>query len=314
MMNKTPFEALDLNLIKIFFVIYEELNTHRAAERLNMSQPNVSRSLQKLRDAFQDPIFVKTRHGLTPTDKAHYLAQHLPSTWQELSDIINHVDEFDLSQLSGKIHATFHPALVGMLSDKLFLKLHEVAPKLQLIVSVWGNETEADLITGKQDFAVTMLPHGMSKEMSIKPLPSLVAKVYLSKSHPLAQSTITEQSLVQYPLAILHVPGWNEHMTNIEKILAKKGLVPDIVYRSPHPSSVLSVVSQTELIHPMGASYHGLYNDSVIRKIPLLDGEPILFENHFCHHYRHRNKPLYQWLFETINEFMLDEKSSEKRE
>ncbi|WP_299568863.1 LysR family transcriptional regulator [uncultured Shewanella sp.] len=67
-MNKTPFEALDLNLINVFFILYEELNTHKAAERLHISQPAVSRALQKLRDAFNDPIFVKTRHGLTATD------------------------------------------------------------------------------------------------------------------------------------------------------------------------------------------------------------------------------------------------------
>ncbi|MCL1044463.1 LysR family transcriptional regulator [Shewanella electrodiphila] len=311
-MNKTPFESLDLNLIKVFFILYEELNTHKAAERLHMSQPAVSRTLQKLRDAFNDPIFVKTRHGLSATDKAHFLAQRLPNTWQELADIINHVDEFEFKKLTGKLCVTIHPALIGLISDKLFLALHQTAPQVELVVSVWNSATEQDLLLGKQDFAITMMEPDFSKEMSIKTLPSLFARVYLNKQHPLIDKTIDEQAFTQYPLAVLHVPGWNENITYVEKYLKRRGLSPTIAYRNPHPSSVLSVVAQTQLMHAVGTQYHGISTEKVTSKVIHIDGKPVELNSYFCHHYRHRNKPLFQWLYNSINQIITEQNKAER--
>ncbi|WP_394496567.1 LysR family transcriptional regulator [Shewanella sp. ENK2] len=311
-MNKTPFEMLDLNLITVFFTLYEELNTHKAAERLNMSQPAVSRALQKLRDAFNDPIFVKTRHGLSATDKAHFLAQRLPNTWQELSDIINHVEQFEMSELTGRLNVTLHPALIGLLSDKLFLALHKVAPKVELIVSVWNNDTEEDLLTGKQDIAVTMLSPKLSKEMTVKSMPSLHARVYLNKQHPLASRTIDEQAFATYPLAVLHVPGWNENTTYVERYLERLELTPKIVYRSPHPDSLLNVVAQTELLHAAGAQYHDVDSSQVLSKRIYIENKPVKLNSYFCHHYRHRNKPLFQWVFDTVNQIISHQHQIEK--
>ncbi|GIU48293.1 MULTISPECIES: LysR family transcriptional regulator [Shewanella] len=311
-MNKTPFEALDLNLINVFFILYEELNTHKAAERLHISQPAVSRALQKLRDAFNDPIFVKTRHGLTATDKAHYLAQKLPNTWQELTDIINHMEEFELKALTGKINVTLHPALIGLISDQLFLALHQLAPKIELVVSVWSSNTEQELLSGKQDIAVTMVEPDFSKEMTVRTLPKLFAKAYLNKQHPLARHVINEQSFADYPLAVLHVTGWNENTTYVEKYLRNAGLTPKIAYRSPHPDSVLSVVSQTHLIHAAGAQYHGINTDKVCSKIIHINNKPVELNSYFCHHYRHRNKPLFQWLFDTIEAIVKQQHLSER--
>ena len=53
-MRITQLRQADLNLLIVFTVLAEERNVTRAAARLFLSQPAVSRALQRLRDMFHD--------------------------------------------------------------------------------------------------------------------------------------------------------------------------------------------------------------------------------------------------------------------
>jgi DNA-binding transcriptional LysR family regulator len=62
--------ALDLNLLVVLDVVLEEGSVSRAASRLNMSVPAVSRALGRLRVALGDPLMVRSGRGLQPTATA----------------------------------------------------------------------------------------------------------------------------------------------------------------------------------------------------------------------------------------------------
>lgn len=67
-----PLEGLDLNLLPTLRALLRQSSVSRAAELLGQTQPTVSRSLAKLRAAFDDPILVRSGRGmaLTPMGQA----------------------------------------------------------------------------------------------------------------------------------------------------------------------------------------------------------------------------------------------------
>lgn len=65
---------LDLNLLKAFDALMDERNVTRAAARLALTQSAVSGTLNRLRDSFGDPLFLRTQRGVTPTPRALELA------------------------------------------------------------------------------------------------------------------------------------------------------------------------------------------------------------------------------------------------
>ena len=67
---------LDLHLLRAFDALMQEGSVTRAAERLALTQPAVSGLLQRLRGAFDDPLFVRSQRGITPTPRA--LSLHEP--------------------------------------------------------------------------------------------------------------------------------------------------------------------------------------------------------------------------------------------
>lgn len=57
-------KSTELNLIPIFVAIYEEQNLSKAAARMDISQPAVSKALAKLRDIYDEPLFHRTTSGV----------------------------------------------------------------------------------------------------------------------------------------------------------------------------------------------------------------------------------------------------------
>lgn len=83
-MMKPDLRTLDFNLLKTLDALLDERSVTRAAARLALTQPAVSGMLTRLRDNFDDPLFIRAPHGMVPTLRAQQLA---PAVKQILSDI-----------------------------------------------------------------------------------------------------------------------------------------------------------------------------------------------------------------------------------
>lgn len=99
----------DLNLLVIFAVLAEERNVTRAAKRLLLSQPAVSRALQRLRDLFRDDLLIRTLSGYEPTPKGQRLLRELESMLPRLDRLLSR-SEFDAAteETTFRIAATDH--------------------------------------------------------------------------------------------------------------------------------------------------------------------------------------------------------------
>ncbi|HAU3057644.1 TPA: LysR family transcriptional regulator, partial [Salmonella enterica subsp. salamae] len=67
---KSDIRTLDLNLLRAPDALIDERNVTRAAQRLSLTQPAVSGMLTRLRDYFDDPLFVRVPHEMVPTLRA----------------------------------------------------------------------------------------------------------------------------------------------------------------------------------------------------------------------------------------------------
>lgn len=303
-MSTELFNKLDLNLIKIFFVLYQELNTTKAAERLHLSQPAVSRSLQKLRDAFNDPLFVRAQHGLKATEKAELLASQLPPIWNELADCINFHNQFTPKLLTGTLRCAFHPSILSEITKELFVRIHNQAPNVQLVVSVWDEGTAQSIVQNEIDFGVSLSPISVSKQVAQKPLQPMNSYIYMCKNHPLSKQQIVPADFAAYPTVLLHAPGYNEFSSNIERMLHAYKVTPNIVARVQHPDAVMHIVANSQLLHPSIGLYKGLHSPAIEYQVAMLNGAPVIFDLSFFHHYRHSNNPLHQWLYKQISEIV----------
>lgn len=86
--NLHIFAEIDLNLMVVFMVVYDERNVSRAALKLGVGQPAVSGSLARLRARFGDPLFERMGSGMEPTPKAHDIAHQLAPAIRTFESIL----------------------------------------------------------------------------------------------------------------------------------------------------------------------------------------------------------------------------------
>ena len=85
----------DLNLLQIFDAIHTKGGVSAAARHLNLSQPAISHALAKLRDAFDDPLFVRQGNTLVPTPAARAIAAPVREALRGLDAALDAAVSFD---------------------------------------------------------------------------------------------------------------------------------------------------------------------------------------------------------------------------
>src|ERR1700674_1231267 len=88
-MRITHLRQADLNLLVVFTALAEERNVTRAASRLLLSQPAVSRALQRLREMFHDDSLGRTSSRYEPPPKGKRLRQELSTVLPRLARLLS---------------------------------------------------------------------------------------------------------------------------------------------------------------------------------------------------------------------------------
>lgn len=65
-MREVNLRSVDVNLLVVLDGLLDQSHVTRAAEKLRMSQPAVSRALGRLRVLLKDPLLVRSVDGLAP--------------------------------------------------------------------------------------------------------------------------------------------------------------------------------------------------------------------------------------------------------
>ena len=89
MANLYDLKKFDLNLLVIFECIYQHLSISKAAETLFITPSAVSQSLQRLRTQLNDPLFIRSGKGITPTTVGVNLHKHLEQNLNQIEETIN---------------------------------------------------------------------------------------------------------------------------------------------------------------------------------------------------------------------------------
>lgn len=148
----------DLNLLVVFATIYQEKSITKAAEALHVSQPAVSASLSRLREQFNDVLFVRSKNGVTPTNLALALIGPIREGLQSIDAAFKEAEAFDPATSQRAITVS-----MGDLAEVLFLtplvsKLHSLQSAMTVRnVMAPSNEVHRKLATGEVDFAVEFL-------------------------------------------------------------------------------------------------------------------------------------------------------------
>ena len=256
MLNAAHLARVDLNLLLVFDLLFEERNAGRVAGRLHVSPSAVSHALKRLRLLLKDPLFLPTSKGMIPTERAASLAPPIRQIVEQAVGIVASAEEFDPTISTRRFRIGAPDGAISFLIPAIMQHIQTSAPGIDLSVlqvlpsrasvspdQAWHG-TLNDLDSGRLDIAV--LPHspGQNRFHSV-PLYSENFVIVARQGHAFARdSSIDAFTSARHVL----VSAAGDTAGFVDALLAERGLERRIALTVPSFHMAIAAISASDLI------------------------------------------------------------------
>ncbi|MCE0810833.1 LysR family transcriptional regulator [Buttiauxella sp. S04-F03] len=244
--KESDFRKIDLNLLIAFAVLFREQSVSLAADKLHLGQPAVSGSLARLREMFDDPLFIRSGHRMQPTARASELHGELMPLLEQLQSALFQQAEFNPAHAKATVTIGMTDWVEMWLMPQLVPALREHAPGVRLNVVANDPFTDAQRLEGGElDMIISVANQSarwMEREqLSAMEFVTLWNPTQLQLEAPLNAETYAAQQhvLVSYREA---------SSSHIDTLLARQGLKREISYTTPHFSALPGLLSMMPVL------------------------------------------------------------------
>ena len=293
-----PLSRIDLNLLVSLQVLMQEKNVTRAAERMFVTQPAMSKTLNRLRALLDDEVFIRSSHGLTPTPKTLELEKPVNEILGQLTELMVTNQEFDPTNTA----ATISLATLGasaMLGMPAFInRLRHDAPNIMLLSQNIDDKWEERLRLGSLDFAI-VAKNNFSDDLVTQKLMDIHPVLYMRKDHPLAKvEHISFEDRRKYQHLAVYFPNFETTREDMQKLFASFGILSNVPFLTTNLMMCLETLRSSDML--MIASDRliesTLVKENFISK-PLEDLINLRIDAlSLVQHVRTKNSPLHQYL------------------
>jgi len=237
---------VDLKLLMILDEVYKTGSVSRAAANIGMTQPSISIALAKLRNIFNDPLFVRTSRGMEPTPHALAVMKPVREATALLRSTLGQQVVFDpLKSTRAFRIAMADISQVVMLPD-LMTYLEAEAPSVAIDILHISQETPRALESGDADLAIGFMPQlmaGFYQQTLFEQRFVCLAR----KDHPRVRSKLTPaQFLAEAHIEVI-TPGTGHHQV-VERAFRKQRIARRIALHVPNYLGVGLIVANTDLL------------------------------------------------------------------
>lgn len=282
---------LDLNLLKALDALLDEKNVTRAANKLALTQPAVSSMLNRLRDRFDDPLFVRAPYGMVPTNRALALAAPLKKILSEIESLVQ-TPVFDPSSLEITFRIAATDNGMHCVGVPFALALNQVAPNVKVaLMSIQGRNVESMLTNGELDLMIVGEPT-VPVNLRSKVIHKENYVCMMRENHPLAAEEMDLDTFCSINQVLVSYDGGGfSGATDIalEKIGKKRNVIMSI-------SSFLLLADILKTTDWIAVAPHHLLTEhsGIIAKTPPLEIGG--YNKLMAWHERTHHDPIQQWM------------------
>lgn len=245
-MHQVNVMNVDLNLLKALDALLETESVSKAADLVNLSQPAMSRALNRLQHAMKDPLLVRSGRGMVLTPRGEALRVPVREALAQVSFVFT-PQIFDPSKAQNHFRIMAPDYLAQMIVSPILGKLFGLAPGLQIDIEGLSATGIAELCEGKIALGFGVVNDGPTLEnVASQALFEDRQICLMRKGHPLLNGSMTLKRYAAAPHALLSITG--KGGGRIDEILKDHGLSRRIALRITHFTTINAVIAGTDLI------------------------------------------------------------------
>ncbi len=233
---------LDLKYLQSFRVLAQELHFRKAAEKLYISQPGLSKQIQHLETQLGVSLLERDRRNvrLTPSGeylkiRANYLSGYLDQTFSQIKVIE--------AGLEGEIRIGFVGSAMQEVIPNLIKKCTAQFPNIHFVFDEMSNKAQVSALQNNQiDLGFVRLQE-VSTPIAIRPIQKEHFALVIPKNHPIQASNF--KSLRQFdkePFILFSSDYSSTYYNNIMSIFSDAGFDPKVSHKSIHANTIFRLV------------------------------------------------------------------------
>ncbi len=219
---------MDLRQLRYFLAVSDELNIGRAAARLHISQPPLTRQIKAIEDELGVTLFVRTAKGVELTQAGELFKEEAANIRMHVDGAIDRVQRVGEGKL-GRLDVAFFGSGIYSTIPKLLRTFQQRHPGVRIVLHPM---TKVEQIEALRQRRVTVAFNRMTRsepDIGHELVTNEVLFAVLPDSHPMA--TATEVSLKQLsgmPLVMFPGVGRPNFIDHVESMYERQGLKFDV--------------------------------------------------------------------------------------
>jgi LysR family transcriptional regulator, benzoate and cis,cis-muconate-responsive activator of ben and cat genes len=235
---------MELRHLRYFVAVAEEENVSRAALKLHVSQPGISRQIHDLEDELGFQLFERSAKSVRLTGAGKVFLT-------EARVVLQHADEAvkkaraAAGGANGEINVGYAPSLTIQILPQALRKFQDKFPGVRVALhDLSTEEMLAQLGEKKLQVALTVRPPAkLLRGLNFEELARYAVCVAVAPKHPLAKlKSISLEQISREPLIAYSRKDYPEYHAMLEKLFASVGRKPHIVGEHDGVSSIVAAV------------------------------------------------------------------------
>ncbi|MDT0539100.1 LysR family transcriptional regulator [Croceitalea sp. P059] len=233
---------LELRHYRYFMAVAEALHYRKAAERLFISQPGLSRQIKQMEEILETQLFIRDKKKVQLTPAGDYLKKELEAALSHLEQTTKQVKLIGKGQL-GEIRIGFLGSAMQEVIPSMLLQLKETYPEIHTSLEELSNKAQVSAILKNQlDIGFVRLSR-IPSGLRIKPVFEDTFSLVLPKNHALNPSNFKGIEQLSEADFILFSQDYSPlYYDTVISICEDAGFKPQISHKSVHAQTIFKLV------------------------------------------------------------------------
>lgn len=233
---------LELRQLQSFLVLAEELHFRKAAEKLFISQPGLSKQIQQLENHLGVTLLERNRRNVRLTESGHYLKEQIAYLNGFLTQTINHLQNLEKG-LEGEIKIGFVGSAMQKVIPELIKKCNTTYPDLHFVLDEMSNQAQIEAVQKYQiDLGFVRL-NAVPSALQLQPIFHEHFALVLPKTHPISTTNFKNiQQFQDEPFILFSSDYSSTYYNNVMSIFTDAGFEPKVSHKSIHANTIFRLV------------------------------------------------------------------------
>jgi DNA-binding transcriptional LysR family regulator len=234
---------LDLNLLQPLRALLEERHITRAAKLCYLSQPAMSRALERLRQMFGDPLLTRSGRSYERTARGERLLQDVQSLIPRLEAMVRG-EQFDPSRSRERFRLAMTDHASMIILPALMDQIRAIAPNVRIEASAWNNQRYEEVAAGRLDAALSA--EAAPRFLETEVLGNFDFVCLVGSAQRIRRRRLTLKQYLQLPHVLIDT--WDGQQTLVDRPLAQLGVKRPVALSMPFFVPAVFAIAHTDLV------------------------------------------------------------------